>query len=282
MKSFFLAALSATTLATNKAYSSTEAAKSLQLSEYAYCGHSLYDQVTWGGAATGFVLKSTIYDIVDDTNGFIGYLPSDNSIYVVFRGSESILNWVTNLDTTKTAYTSYPDCNCEVHAGFYAAEQRALSQVLNQVAKLRTTYPTAKVKVSGHSLGAALATLTAMDLYRYGYTDVQCYNFGSPRVGDQAFSAFAGTKMTNFWRVTHLKDMVVHNPGSGSLLDFWHVCQEEYEDAMGNVHSCSSSICEDQTCADQWAPWQLNIADHLNYLGMCMGEGCGYCPPPVN
>jgi len=154
--------------------------------------------------------------------------------------------------------------------------------VLNQVSKLRNTYPTAAVKVTGHSLGAALATLTAMDLYKNGYTSVQCYNFGSPRVGDQAFSSFVGTKMTNFWRVTHLKDMVVHNPGSGSLFTYWHVCQEEYEDATGAVHSCSSTICEDQTCADQWAPWQLNIADHLNYLGMCMGQGCGYCPPPVN
>ena len=127
MKSFFLAALTATTIATNKAYSSVEANKSLYLSEYAYCGHSLYDQVTWGGPVTGFVLKSTIYDIIDDTNGYIGYLPSDNSIYVAYRGSESILNWVTNLSTTKTAYTSYPDCNCQVHEGFYAAEQRALS-----------------------------------------------------------------------------------------------------------------------------------------------------------
>lgn len=166
----------------------------------------------------------------------------------MFRGSESILNWVTNLDTTKTAYTSYPECNCQVHAGFYAAEQRALSQVLNQVGKLRTTYPTAKVKTTGHSLGAALATLTALDLIRYGYAATS-YNFGSPRVGDQAFSTFAKTKLTDFWRVTHLKDMVVHNPGSGSLLNFWHVCTEEYEDALGNVHSCNST-CEDSTCAD--------------------------------
>ena len=82
------------------------------LSEYAYCGHDQYSKIKFGGAATGFVLKSTIYDSTNDTNGYIGYLPSDNSIYVVFRGSESILNWVTNLSATKTDYTSYPECNC--------------------------------------------------------------------------------------------------------------------------------------------------------------------------
>ena len=84
------------------------------------------------------MLTSKIYDILDDTNGFIGYLPSDNnSIYVVFRGSESILNWITNLDATQTPYTSWPECNCNVHAGFYSAEQRALTQIVNQVAQLR-------------------------------------------------------------------------------------------------------------------------------------------------
>ncbi len=101
------------------------------LSEYAYCGHEQYSQIKFGGAATGFVLKSTIYDSTNDTNGYIGYLPSDNSIYVVFRGSESILNWVTNLSTTKTNYTSYPGCNCQVHNGFYKAEQRVIDQVIN-------------------------------------------------------------------------------------------------------------------------------------------------------
>ena len=109
-------------------------------------------------------------------------------------------------------------------------------------------YPTARVKTTGHSLGAAMATLTAMDLARY-YPDVQCYNYGSPRVGDKAFSAFAGTMMTDFWRVTHLKDTVPHVPNTTYPELYWHVCTEEYEDALGNLHTCNST-CEDQTCAD--------------------------------
>ena len=84
----------------------------------------------FGYNATGFQVYSTIYDALYDTNGFIGYLPSDNSIYVSFRGSESVNNWITDFDSTKTSYTSYPTCGCEVHQGFYLAEQRALPQVL--------------------------------------------------------------------------------------------------------------------------------------------------------
>lgn len=53
-------------------------------------------------------------------SGYVGYLPSDKSINVVFRGSSSIQNWITDLSTTKTAYNGY--CcgkSCQVHKGFY-------------------------------------------------------------------------------------------------------------------------------------------------------------------
>jgi hypothetical protein len=138
---------------------------------------------------------------------------------------------------------------------------------------LKALYPTARVKATGHSLGAALATLTAMELVKY-YPDVQLYNYGSPRVGTKAFSDFAGSKMTDAWRVTHLRDPVPHL--AEMWLDYYHICTEEYEDAFGNIHSCNST-CEDPTCADQWATWQYRGPDHLVYLGITLcdpGSGC--------
>ena len=42
------------------------------------------------GSALGFVATKVLYDAVTDTEGYVGYLASDNSIYVVFRGSSSI------------------------------------------------------------------------------------------------------------------------------------------------------------------------------------------------
>ena len=91
-------------------------------------------------------------------------MPSDKSIYVVFRGSSSIRNWITNLDAYKTPYTSYPACNCEVHKGFYNAEQIVIGNIISEVKKLKSisALSTYEVKTTGHSLGAALAQLTAM------------------------------------------------------------------------------------------------------------------------
>ena len=108
------------------------------------------------GVLSGFQPTYVIYSgIVDDTEGLVGYLPSDSSIYISFRGSSDIQNWLTNLSTTKTTWTTYPDCNCKVHSGFYAATQAVWPDVLAEVMRLRKLYPTYKVKFTGHSLGAA-------------------------------------------------------------------------------------------------------------------------------
>ena len=57
-----------------------------------------------------FVYTDTIYDPTNDTEGYVGYLPSDESIYVVFRGSVSAENWITDMDTLKTDYVIWPEC----------------------------------------------------------------------------------------------------------------------------------------------------------------------------
>ena len=152
-------------------------------------------------------------------------MPFDESIYIAFRGSGSIENWETDLDTRKIFYYSYPECHCEVHEGFYAAQQRVFPYVLNAVSNLTSAFPSYTLKVTGYSLGAALAHLTAMDLVKYGMK-TSVYNFGMPRIGiavprsrsfyichhidifnltgDARFAAFASAKLTT-WRITHDK-----------------------------------------------------------------------------
>ncbi len=243
-------------------YDTNQATKSLWLAAAAYCGKKEYESHVFQGPTTGFVWTKTIADAMD-TQGYVGYLPSDKSIYVVFRGSQSLRNWITNLDAFKTNYTSYPECNCQVHKGFYAQEQNVIKGVINAVLGLKARFPTYKVKVTGHSLGAALAQLTSMDLIKAGFPNT-IYNFGQPRVGDQAYANFA-TKKLSIFRVTHNKDVVPHVPPSTKMA-FYHVCTEQYEDAYGAVSACTNG-CEDPNCADQWALRQTNIDDHLIYLG---------------
>ena len=54
------------------------------------------------------------------------------------------------------------------------------------------------IYVVGHSMGAAVATLCALDLqftFGLGPSDVRLYTYGSPRVGNQQFAEFVARKL---------------------------------------------------------------------------------------
>jgi predicted lipase len=62
-------------------------------------------------------------------------------------------------------------------------------EMLEYIDTLKVQYPDASILMTGHSLGAALSTLATYDLKRkYTTTDIKIYNFGSPRVGNKAFT----------------------------------------------------------------------------------------------
>eukprot|EP01038_Epipyxis_sp_PR26KG_P010629 gene10629-14272_t len=262
--------LSTPTLGSNNTLSGIfdyqQAEIALWLSIAAYCGLDSYMIHNFKGPTTGFVVTKLISDVLSDTEGFIGYLPSNRMIYVVYRGSESARNWWTNLDVIKTNYVSYPECKCQVHAGFYASEQKVIQLVLSEVQRLQASLTGYEVMCTGHSLGAAMAQLTAMDLLKAGVLN-SVYNFGQPRVGDANYANFVNSKLS-LWRVTHNKDMVPHIPYT-TVQSYYHSCREEFENASGELKTCDTT-CEDKTCADQYSFSQTNVDDHMVYLGMDM------------
>ncbi|XP_002971442.2 uncharacterized protein LOC9640177 [Selaginella moellendorffii] len=98
----------------------------------------------------------------------------------------------------------------------------------------------AKLYITGHSLGGALATLfTAMLFYNreenrvfYNTEDdvarrlVALYTFGQPRVGDKSFASFMDTSLNKptmrYFRVVYNNDMVARVPFDNSLFGFKH------------------------------------------------------------
>ena len=70
------------------------------------------------GYASGFIWTYTIWNSNTHAEGYIGYLPSDNSIYVVFKGSDDIENFIADLNFDYDPYHTYPECDCKVHDGF--------------------------------------------------------------------------------------------------------------------------------------------------------------------
>jgi len=247
---------------------------SLHLSQLAYCGQGKTLNLKYTGVLTGFVATKTIYGgVLDDTEGFIGYLPSNKSIYVVFRGTTDIQDAITDIGIIREDWKSFPECkHCGVHSGFYGSEKHVLSDVLIEVARLKNLYPSYQVRVTGHSLGGAIAILTQMDLIKAGY-GATMINFGQPRVFDKQAADFVRSLTSYSYRVVHHKDIVPHNPTSDFPVSFYHTATELYQDKdVTTVRVCNALDGEDKNCSDQFGALSgLTIDDHLSYLGLYMG-----------
>ena len=216
------------------------------------------------GPASGFIYKETLYDIKTDIQGYIGILPSEKSIYVVLRGSSSKINWLDDFEVKKVPYITYPECNCNVHNGFYRSALGISNKTINTVILLKKLYPLYSVVVTGHSYGASVGQLLAMEMESKGI-NIKVYNYGQPRIGDIRYANFVNTVITEYWRTVHDKDIVPHVPPTEGL-DYVHSCREIFENINGNLLECSDIDCEDPLCSNRYNLYQTNADDHETYL----------------
>jgi hypothetical protein len=253
------------TLATvTSAYYGPTAYNGVILSGAAYCDESQYMGMQ---PLNGFVVDAILYDPKTDLLGFTGFLPSDKTIYLSFRGSSSTLNWIDDAEIAKTNYQTFPACDCKVHSGFYKAALNLRDAAYKSVTGLISKHHTINVVVTGHSLGAAVAQLIGMELLSLGI-NTQLYNYGQPRVGDATYAAFVNMKLKSMWRFTHNRDPVPHLPPES--FGYKHACVEIFENHDSNVKECSKTNCEDPSCADQYSLSKKNASDHSIYLGYAL------------
>ena len=123
------------------------------------------------------------FDADDGTQGFA--MSNDKIIVVVFRGTEpdQIEDWVTNLELDLVD----GPLEGKVHRGFYTALNSVWQKIERTIAGLRANKPKS-LWFTGHSLGAALATLAVARLRDEDRPVDGLYTFGQPRTGDRTFA----------------------------------------------------------------------------------------------
>ena len=143
-----------------------------------------------------------------DTQGYVAL--SDTHVLAAFRGTESLPDWLTNLQAVKDPG---PWKNTKVHEGFQDSFMASALQIGEIIG--RNLAADHQVWLTGHSLGGALAVLLAATLLESGLPVHGLYTFGAPRVGDKKFARALDTSLQGVaanWRVVNVDDLVPHVP----------------------------------------------------------------------
>ena len=117
---------------------------------------------------------------------------SDGVFYIAFRGTESIRDWLSDANTIRVPMdlpSIVDEKRPKVHWGFLRQFRSLQEHIVNDILDyLINCRGIPKIVITGHSLGAAQASLAALyfSLF-YPLIDVYCYTFGSPRVGHSRF-----------------------------------------------------------------------------------------------
>lgn len=115
-----------------------------------------------------------------EAQGPAGYALLDHdSLVLVFRGSQHLGHWASNLRAELTA-TSFG----RIHLGFYDTARVLIPQVDEVVQRFGNGR---SVIATGHSRGGAIATIVSRHLQTTG---IECHTvtYGSPLVGDSSFA----------------------------------------------------------------------------------------------
>jgi pimeloyl-ACP methyl ester carboxylesterase len=102
-----------------------------------------------------------------DVTGFVAADNTNKLVVISFRGSVSEDNFIADVNYTRVESDLCP--NCLVHRGFWFSWTEARNQTLTALMSIAKAYPSYKVVVTGHSLGAAIATFCAAEVRKLGY-----------------------------------------------------------------------------------------------------------------
>jgi hypothetical protein len=139
--------------------------------------------------------------------GFI--LDAPKEIIIAFRGTSSAGNWISDIIASQKNF-KYVKEPCLTHRGFTSIYASARSRVISALSGMS---PDKTLYITGHSLGAALATLCAIDVAaNTRFVSPILFTYGSPRVGDPAFAKVFPKYVRNSWRACNLFDVVTHAP----------------------------------------------------------------------
>ena len=159
-----------------------------------------------------------------DAQGFAAINEQRHAV-IAFRGTqpESLHDILVDVSILPVRWNG----DAWVHLGF----RKALESILPGIERWIGARQISSLTVTGHSLGAALATLLAAS-----HSHAELVTFGSPRVGNAAFAhSFEGRTMR---RYVNCIDIVTSLP----VAPYVHLGGRRYIDPDGGIHETDSAV----------------------------------------
>ncbi|XP_037049534.1 lipase-like [Bradysia coprophila] len=210
-------------------------------------------------------------NILFNTLAFVTVSDSRKEIAVTFRGTiVDLRNYLLD-----AAFFNVGFGNIKFHFGFYVATMSLYNNVIQAIGYQLQQHPTYKLVIIGHSLGGAMARLTAFFIkinYQFPGATIELYTYGEPRVGNKAFADYCNSWNILSARCVNKNDVVPHVPptsllGTDLLYNFYVHPQLEVWIQSDRITNCNDKFYEDPACSDISDP-SYTIDDHINYFNV--------------
>lgn len=202
-------------------------------------------------------------------------------IILSFRGTQMrcVHDWMTDLKIARI-----PGCGGHLHRGFSEALDLIWDEVVAQVIRCRSQGQA--LFLTGHSLGAGLATIAAARFQASRQTVNSLYTFGSPRVGDQKFvNCFTQNLGNRTFRFVNHNDLITRMPprslgyrhvglvlyfdDAGVLrpdIRYWQKFLETVNGGIDDLFDPGIDVLQDHDMEEYAKNLALNIAPNLNLV----------------
>ncbi|XGW06917.1 hypothetical protein V3C99_016881 [Haemonchus contortus] len=222
---------------------------------------------------------------IPDVNchGYTAWDPVEKAIIIAFRGTDGsfqMTDEIMSFFLHRVPFFDNGHLFKYFHDAFFFLWNGGLEQ---QVRTLKYQYPNYKFYVTGHSLGASIASICASYLVKFNMTtpeNLRLVTFGQPRTGDYDFAAWHEATFPYAYRIVHHRDPVPHIPPMiGADQVFHHRYEVWYNNdmAVGQPYTvCKESdgdYCSNTVISTEGS-------DHDSYYNRDLGHWASQgCPP---